>query len=290
MLRTIIKEPLLHFGVLGALLFVLYGIERGGESDSQKEIVLSAQDIERHIALFERKWQRMPTRDELQGLLENDIREEILYREAIALGLDQHDAIVRRRLAQKMDFISADITDMLQPTDEELQVYLDNNASSFEEPARYSFSHVYLNPDKRGEKLAQDAGQLLKKLQQAPAQGIDTLGDPIMLASSFSDSEISQVSRQFGQMFADALLKSPVGEWHGPIASGYGLHLVLLSEAEPARPVALSEVRDKVEREWRRERREEAELAFYRSLREQYQVVMAPLDDSAVELAEVQEE
>lgn len=286
MITTIAKEPLLHFAVLGALLFVLFGIERGNVVENENRIVISSADIDRHIALFERKWQRLPSQQELAGLLESDIREEILYREAVALGLDQDDAIVRRRMAQKMEFISADITDMLQPSEGDLQHYLQRNAAAFELPAMFSFEQIYLNPQQRGAALEADAAKLLDALQNNKAATETVAGDPILLPRRAEDMDTREITRNLGSGFSQGLLQAPIGKWHGPISSAFGLHLVKVSAVRPPRMPSLTEVRDAVEREWRQAQRQQAEGDFYDALRQKYEVVIAPIAESAAAVTE----
>ncbi|MBN8429405.1 peptidyl-prolyl cis-trans isomerase [Microbulbifer salipaludis] len=292
MIRKIIKEPLLHFTLLGGLMFALYSIESGEPAAPQKTIVISERDVERHIALFERKWQRLPTRSELAALVDGDIREEILYREALALGLDRDDALVRRRLAQKMEFISADISDMRQPSDMDLQEYLERHHIEFQAPPRYSFQQIYLDPQRRAGKLETDARALLAQLRVAEAPDYrqlsdQQLGDPMMLPGQIDDTDATGIEREFGSVFSEALDSAPLNEWFGPIRSGFGYHLVRVSQVQPARAATLADVREAVTQRWLREQREQTEAAFYESLRQEYEVIVAQTVEARLAADEV---
>ena len=270
-----LQEPLLHFLLIGVALFALFYQVADPEEVADNRIVISEADIERMMTLFERKLQRLPTQQELNGLVEAQIREEILYREALAMGLDRDDTIVRRRMAQKVEFMFNDLVDAEEPTQEELQRFLDDNPDKFTESARVSFVHIYLNADKRGNGVNSDAEELLQKLR-SDSGGIDAAaaGDGFMFGYEFEDQSEHQVSRMFGRNFAEALAGLETGSWQGPVASGYGLHLVYIRKRHDAWLPPLEEVRDSVLYELLAERREQANQAFYRSLRERYDVTI----------------
>jgi hypothetical protein len=160
-LKHWLHDPLLHFLLIGAVIFALFYQVADPEQIAENRIVISSADIDRMVTLYERKMQRLPTQQELQGLVDAEIREQILYREALAMGLDEDDTIVRRRMAQKVEFMFNDLIDTADPADAELQQFLDENPEKFRESARTSFIHVYLNADKRGDSIETDAGQLL---------------------------------------------------------------------------------------------------------------------------------
>ena len=270
-----LQEPLLHFLLIGAVLFLLYYQVADPEEVSDNRLVISQADIERIITLYERKMQRLPTQAELNGLVEAEIREQVLYREALAMGLDEDDTIVRRRMAQKVEFLFNDLADVIEPGDEELQEYLDANPDKFSEPARTSFTHVYFNADRRGDKVTADARQLLSELSAGQAAvDSDDLGDPFMFGTGFDDQSDRQLARMFGSDFVRALEAVEAGSWQGPIPSAYGLHLVDIRQRTDARLPPLSEVRDSVLYEVLAEKRQQANQAFYKALRERYQVIV----------------
>jgi len=274
-LKRWLKEPLLHFILIGAALFALFYTVADPEEIADNRIVISDADIERMMTLFERKMQRLPTQQELNGLVEAQIREEILYREALAMGLDRDDTIVRRRMAQKVEFMFNDLVDAAEPGEQELERYRVDNADRFTESARTSFLHVYLNADRRGEQVEIDAQQLLQALKQE-SDAIDpaVAGDSFMFGYAFDDQSEEQLARMFGREFSRSLSGLAAGSWHGPVASGYGLHLVYIKDRTEAWLPPLAEIRDSVLYEVLADRRKQANQAFFETLRERYEVVV----------------
>lgn len=285
-MNKMIREPLLHFLLIGAALFVVYAAVQEEEIDNSQQIVISTSDIERLASLWEKKWQRPPTRQELDGLIEAQVKEEVLYREALAMGLDQDDTIVRRRLAQKVEFLSSDIASQAEPSDADLKDFLDSNTEKFATPAYVSFEQVYLNADRRGEQVSNDAQTLLDELKNN-GSSVDLLaaGDPFMFGVQHETLTQHGVSRLFGSQFANAVFNLPVGEWQGPVNSGYGLHLVRVSLRTGSEPRALDEVRDKVRDEWQAQQQRKHNEAFYEALRNRYEVIIEPVSDSREKLA-----
>jgi hypothetical protein len=272
-LQKILREPLLHFLVLGAVLFVLFGMIGGPASQQPDQIVVSAAKIENLAELFGRTWRRPPTRAELDGLIDDHVKEEILYREALARGLDRDDIVIRRRLRQKMEFISEDVAAQAEPTEHQLQTFLAEHADRFREPSRISFTQVYLSPDRRGQDAWSDAERVLVALNHGssdPAQA----GDPFLLEPEYREVAPQDIERLFGRTFAARLAELPVGRWAGPVESGYGLHLVSIHDVTPSRLPNLDEVRDAVTLEWRAARVKEANRAFYEGLRTRYEVTV----------------
>jgi len=284
MLRTLLREPLVHFLLLGAALFLLDAWLRppAAPGAATSEIVVTEARVRNLAQSFRRTWQRPPTRDELDGLVESYVREEIFVREATALGLDRDDAIVRRRLQQKMEFVSEEAMAMAEPSDDELQAYLDAHTAAFRTEPHVSFVQVFLDPRKRGAALPEDAQRLMAALEQAGASvDVANTGDRLMLLEArYENTTQSEVARLFGDEFADALLRQPAGRWAGPIASGYGMHIVRVEKLVPAAAPSLSEVRPLVEREWFNARRQELSRALYDRLRTKYSVrVQMPASD-----------
>ena len=275
MLNKWLREPLLHFLLIGGALFLLYSLQNDGFVEQNNRIVISEADLDRFITIWGKKRQRPPTRLELEGLIEQQIREEVLSREAQAMGLDQNDSIVRRRLAQKVEFIFADLAAQVDPTDTDLADYLAAHADFFEIPGRISFMQVYLNTDKRGEHVQQDVQRLLDELTQ-PGSEVDimTVGDPFMLGQQHAQLTEQGVVRLFGEDFASKLFALPVGSWQGPVLSGYGLHLVRVDNKTDARLPELEAVRGKVRNEWLAQQRRTADKAFYQSLRQRYEIII----------------
>jgi hypothetical protein len=270
-----LKEPLFHFLLIGAGLFMLYGWQADDDALRPDQIVFTEAKIDQLINLWERKWQRLPTQKELQGLIEQQIREEVLYREALAMGLDKDDQVVRRRMSQKMEFISNDLASLVEPDDEQLQTYLDEHPEKFAIPGRISYSQVYLNVSQRGEQVYADAKMLLAELSQSTVDiDISMAGDSFMGGYSFNNETDFGVARLFGKAFALEIFKLPVGEWTGPIESGYGLHLVHVDSRTDSRAPSLEQVRVKVRGEWLAEQQRKTNDLLYSELRKRYDITI----------------
>ena len=274
-ISKLLREPLLHFFLLGAGLFLLSGFVGESDQDQPDRIVVNASQIERLIESWKKTRMRPPTMAELDGLIEDHIREEIYYRQALAMGLDRDDTIVRRRLRQKMEFLSQDLAARVDPTESELQAYLEENEDSFRLEPRISFQHIYFNPDRRGAKAHTDAVHLLA-MPRGDGGTIDiaTSGDPLPLPHEYKSLPEREVINLFGRDFAAQLLSLAPGAWQGPLMSGYGLHLVFVRERTESKTPALAEVRDAVSREWREARRRATNEEVYQQLRERYTVVV----------------
>jgi len=277
LLKRALKEPLAHFLLFGALLFVVFDLVGASGVSRDSRIVITAQDQEQLIALWMRQWRRPPTAQEFQGLLEAHIREQVLYREAMAMGLDEDDTIIRRRLAQKMEFLAEDVADAVEPTEEELEAFFSENRDRFVLPAKYTFSHVYVSTDRRGDSAERDALEILEQLRRGADP--DGLGDRFMLQRTFTRQTLAQISQQFGSAFAERLAALEHGSWQGPVESGYGLHLVRIEGWVEERLPELDEVRERVRDELLAQRRKEADREMYLRFRRKYEIVVEPLAD-----------
>ena len=274
-MKKILYEPLLHFLLLGAAIFVAYGLVSKRISDEPGKIVISQGQIASIVVGFTRTWQRPPTSEELEGLIRDRVREEVYCREALALGLDKDDIIICRRLRQKMEFVTDDVVARAQPTDDELNAYLQAHPDPFRVQRQCTFSQVYLNPEKHGENLARDTAQLLAQLNQAGGKAdVSALGDSFLLEHTFAAAPGSEIAKQFGEKFAAQLDELAPGQWQGPVESGYGVHLVFVSERTEGRLPALAEVRDAVCREWVNARRLEANEKLYEAMLKRYVVTI----------------
>jgi hypothetical protein len=274
-MKKLLREPLVHFLLLGAGLFVAFGLVGERTGSEPREIVATQGQIESLAIGFARTWQRPPTDTELEGLIQDYIREEVYYREALALGLDKDDIVIRRRLRQKMEFVTDDVAAQAEPTDDELSAYLKAHPETFRVERRFTFSQVYLNPDRHGQNLARDAELLLAKLNEAGGQAdVSALGDPFLLNHKFEAVPGSEVAKQFGEAFAAKLGALSPGHWQGPVESGYGVHLVFVGQRAGGRVPALEEVREAVRREWANAERLEANEQFYQGLLKRYTVTI----------------
>ena len=277
-MRKLIREPLVHFMLMGLGLFLLHGWVAGPTGGSGKSVVITQGRIEQLATGFARMHQRAPVANELEALIDDAIREEIFYREAKALGLDQDDTIVRRRLRQKLEFVSEDVVPLPEPTDEQLRSYLQAHPEKFRSEARYSLSQVYLNPQRHGQRLAGHTQVLLAELQRAGATAdASRLGDAFLLERRFENVTASELVRLFGVGFETSLRGLPTGEWQGPVPSGYGVHLVFVDKRDDGGAAALEHVVDEVRRKWIHEQRQKANERFYADLRKRYAVTVERL-------------
>jgi len=274
-MKRILKEPLLHFLLLGAAIFLAYGVASKRTIGEPGKIVITQGQVASMVEGFTRTWQRPPTSEELQGLVRDRVRDEVYCREAMALGLDKDDTVIRRRLRQKMEFVSDDIAAQTEPTDADLTAYLQAHPDAFRVEPRFAFRQVYLNPEKHGENLARDAAHLLAQLNQAGGKADGSaLGDSLLLDYTFAAVPGSEVAKQFGETFAAQLAELAPGRWQGPVESGYGVHLVFVSERTDGRLPALAEVCDAVRREWANARRLEANEKLYDAMLKRYEVTI----------------
>jgi PPIC-type PPIASE domain len=287
--KRLLTEPLLHFLLLGAAVFVVFAILDRPDGLKGGKIVVTAGKIEHLRASFTRVWQRPPSPDELDGLIQDHVREEVLAREAVALGLDRDDTVIRRRLRQKMEFIANDLAAQVEPSDEELREYLTQHPDRFCREAHLTFRQVYLNPQRRGDAVEQDAARLLAQLDQAGAQAdFAAMGDSTLLSPELVDVRVSDVAGMFGELFARQVSQLPQGRWQGPVRSAYGVHLVFLEERTDGRLPELQEIHQAVVGEWANAHRLEANERFYQELLQRYTVTieLPPTDAETKTLTE----
>jgi PPIC-type PPIASE domain len=276
-IRRLLREPLLHFFVLGAALFAVYGWMNRGAATAPSEIFVSRDQVRAFEAQFERVWQRPATPQELQHLVDNWVREEIFYREGLAMGLDRDDPVVRRRVGQKVEFI-IDGAAPTMPTIAELQAWLDAHPASYSIEPVYSLQQVYFNPERHGASL----DRVIAAARRGLESGKTVHGDTTMLPAALESAAQFDVERQFGTAFAAALEDLPVGKWQGPVKSGFGVHLVLVGARTGGARPQLEQVRAEVERDVLRARAMAANEAMYARLRANYRVRVesagAPVD------------
>jgi len=281
-MKKLLKEPLLHFLLLGALIFAVYGwIKR--DQRSVDEIVVTRGQQEHLVNMFLRTWQRAPTPQEYQGLLQDFIREEIAYRQGVAMGLNEGDTIIRRRMRQKLELLTDDIVSFAEPVDADLQKYLKEHPEPFRLEPNMDFRQVYVSLDKRGTDANAYALEILEQLRNQPDADWKLLGDSLPLPAQFNRVRLGELARHFGGEFADGLLKLEQGDWTGPVRSGYGLHLVRIDNFTPARDPELVEVRAKVKIEWLEQRRRDATEELYKHLAEQYSIEIESLVEEPAE-------
>lgn len=276
------KEPLVHFLVIGALIFVVFSVFINEETTKDgNKIIVSAGDIERLTANWSKKWNRSPTETELKGLVDSYIKEEVYYREALALGLDQDDTILRRRMMQKMEFLTNDLADLSNPDETTLNEYFLANQEKYELPARISFTHIYFSLDKHGNRIFDVAGKVLADIRASatPLPVAPEKGDSFMLQYDFTLETPFEVARLFGQDFAEQLFQLETDSWQGPVESGYGLHLVRINEKVEARMPELASAIDKVRTDYMFEQRRKTNKEIYERFRERYEIVVEKMPE-----------
>jgi len=273
--RRWLREPLVHFLLIGAALFLFFRWTGGSGGPDSSRIVIGPGQVE-HLAVgFARTWRRPPTQDELKGLIDDYVREEMATREARSMGLDREDTVIRRRLRQKLEFLVEDAAEAVPPSDAELQTWLDAHPQDYRRDPEVAFRQVFLSPDRRGDKVEADAQKLLRHLESlGPRADVERLGDSIMLPGEFELAPLTVAARMFGNEFASQLVELDSGSWLGPIRSGYGLHLVFVRERIEGREPELDDVRDAVARDLLTSRRKEQLETMYERLLEQYDVVI----------------
>lgn len=268
-LRALLREPLVHFLVLGALLFALYALvddapAPGADAGSGRTLVVTEADLDRLVRQFEATWRRPPNAAERRNLVTGFVEEEVLVREARALGLDRGDAIVRQRLAQKMGFLIESGAEAAEATEADLQAHLDAYPERFERPALIAFDQVPLG--------GRAAGPVLAALAEGAAP--DEFASGGVLPRAVHAAPLHAVDGTFGRGFFEAVAALPPGEWSGPVDSAYGRHLVRLKEVMPTRMPDLSEIREAVEGDWRAEMRGRLAAERFAALKDRYDIVL----------------
>ena len=270
-LGGMLREPLVHFLIAGFMLFLFFAW-RGSEVDpASRTIAVSEAQVTKLVAGWQQTWQRPPTPQELDGLIRDHIREEILYREGLRLGLDQDDTVVRRRIRSKMEFLVDARTEAQPPGNAELQAWLDRNPAKYAAETRYSLDQIYI-----GGNDATAAARRARQMAEDLRRGAEwtQLGDAISLPRSVENETRDRLAAGFGSNFVDGLdgLKLPLGQWSPPLASGFGLHLVRLRKLESSGKPMLAEVREQVANDWRAETKTRRGDQAYQALLDQYTI------------------
>lgn len=277
MLRDLLKKPAVHVVFLGLIVAAAILLAKGPPvTDASKRVVITGADLLQQRAAFMRTWQREPTAEELRGALEKHIRQEVLYREALTRGYDRDDLVVRRAMQQKMEFLAASQAMQEPPTEEEIEAFFALRRERYRLPAVLSFSQIYLSADQRGAGVEQAAIDLLARLrlEDPDSDALTSWGDPIMLDTSYADQTERDVSAAFGELFAEAVVRLPIGEWQGPVSSGYGLHLVKVTEREESRVPEWREVAMRVINDMEFEAKAAARDQLYQEIAQNYEVYL----------------
>jgi len=268
-----LREPLFHFLLIGLALFIAYSlISPKAPQTSSSRIELTKDDLSQLQMSWAAQWQRPPTPDEMRGLIDERVRQEILFREGIALGLDQGDEIIKRRVAQKMEFLAEDVSTVTVPTSADLRAWFERNSARFILPGLITFHHLYFSPDVRGQKAKDDAARALGKLS---GNSEASAGDRFMFQDYYADNSPEQVAKVFGSPFAESLFKLKSGTWQGPIESGLGWHLVRIEAMAPGRVPAFEEVdSSELKSGWLSDQRAESKRQSFAAMKQHYEVVL----------------
>lgn len=272
MLGRILKDPLLHFVLVGAILFWVYGYVSRGQNAGDRRIIIDDGVVVSLLQTFQSTWQRPPTTEEMRGLIETHIRDQILYREGVLMGLDRDDPVIRRRVIQKLSVVTEEQSSATVPTDAELEAYRAKNVARYSKPATYDLEQVMFDPVRHGNNTDAVIAKALKSLNS----GADptTVGDSTLLPADSTGAAADRLATDFGEEFAAGLADLPVGSWQGPVRSGFGLHLVRIKERTPGTPLSLQEARTAVTRDFENEKRVKASEDFYQKARQNYAITI----------------
>jgi len=266
-----LKEPFFHFLLIGVGLFLLHGVTTAPSKKEEKNIEITTADVDRIVLLWEKRRKRPPTQKELDELIDKRIHEEVLYREALAMGLDKDDPIIRQLLAQKVEYISNDFITINTPEDNVLQNYLNVHSSKYKLPGKISFKQIYFKPVKHDASIKREAKQLLRELNQENNDlNISTLGDNFLYGTNFVNRREYEIKRLFGKVFTKEIFKLEKGKWMGPLESDCGLHIVYIDNKSVSRVAPLERVRESVLQNWISDERKKAKHAYIENLTKQY--------------------
>lgn len=279
-IKRCLREPLLHFLIAGFALFVLYGgLHRSTVNQDPQRIEITPDDIQRIEISWRARWQRPPSDQQLQGMLDEYVKEEILYREALKLGLDKDDTIIRRRLAQKMDFLAKDVASLREPAPGVLEAWYSQHQEQYAPPPLATFHHLFFASDKRGADAQTQAQAALEGL----IDNNSGEGDAFMFNNAYAEQSQDQVARIFGSKFAIALFKQTPGSWVGPVESGFGWHLVWIDALTNPPAPPFETVAQQVKSDWLSEQRTESKRSNFEALKARYEVVvMMPASESGI--------
>ncbi|WP_431014870.1 peptidyl-prolyl cis-trans isomerase [Bradyrhizobium pachyrhizi] len=278
LLRRWSREPLVQFLLIGLILFGGYSIlhPKSEDTSGSNRIVLTPDDLVQMTVAWRAQGRPPPTPEQMQNLIELKIREEVLFREATALGLDKDDTIVKRRLAQKMEFLVEGASIDTDPSTDTLRAWFKDNQQRFALLPRVSFRHLYFSSDRHGERTREAAAKALEQVagQTSDAKDVAAVGDPFMYQDYYGDRSFDDMAKLFGLNFARALVNIKPGSWQGPVESGYGWHLIFVDSAAPRRVPAFEEIESDIKASWVADQRTQARAKAYEAMRARYQVVL----------------
>lgn len=272
----ILKEPVLHFLVIGVLLYIGYQSFNNYLNRDQHIIEVNDDEIQMLVQSWEMKWNRPPTAKEREGIINGQVKEIVLYRTAVEMGLDKQDRATRRRLAQQVELLGSGMIQSPQPAEGDLVKYYENHKEEYRKPETVTITQLFFDPDKRGDATLDDAKAALNRLnlQNDPNGNLSAFGDMFMLPNYFSNQTEMEISRQFGSGFTESVFELEAGKWHGPVLSGYGTHLVFVHNHKINELPDYTEVRDYLRDEWMAQKKAELKEQYIEGLMARYEVVI----------------
>ena len=278
-MRTILKDPLLHFLLFGAVIYIVSTFLVSNDNNKQ-QISISAGQIQHLATLYRKTWQRAPTQKELKGIVDDYVLEQASYLEGVRLGLDRNDIVIKRRLRQKLDFIAEESVSRPTATDEQLNTYITANADMFREPPILTLRQIYLDPKIYGDASSQKAKELFASLKAEPNQDITLLDNRGLFKRHYKEQSVIEFNRLLGKQFTNNVLKLAPHSWHGQIRSSYGIHFVYIENKTTGRLPPLDEIRPRVMYEWENAQRIKTMDDFYTNLLSQFEISIAPFESA----------
>jgi hypothetical protein len=275
-MSALAREPLMRFAALGTALFLVFHFVQGRSSDDSTTIVVTRGEISQLADTFQRLNQRSPNRDELQQIIEQYVRTEILARQARALGLERDDVLIRRRLTQKLEFLLQSMAMAQAPTEDELRAFLREHSERYWVDSKTTFQHIFFSRARRGSATEAAARRCLAEIEGGHSDGAHHAGDFFLLGYQFPSTTSTEVARDFGEKFAETLEDAPLNKWSGPVESGFGWHLVFVSARVSKRLPALAEILEAVRRDWSAAHAQSFMADAYREARTHYLVRVEP--------------
>ena len=269
-MKKILKEPFFHFIVFGIALFLLYGLVNDN-TNSKDTIIINDFDVSTLISKWEMQWKRQPTEQELQNLIAQNIKQEVFYQEALKMNLDHNDEIIKRRLSQKMQFLSNDIASMIEPTVEGLKAYYQQNSDTYLTPTSYSLYQITFSPDKRKNNY-KDAEETLQQFPNATFEEMKSWGDSLPFNYFFENIDANALGLQLGSKFSTALETREINKWVGPIPSGFGYHLVYITKKTAPKLPEFESIKDHIIRDYEYDKQKEVDESIYRELKKKYEI------------------
>jgi hypothetical protein len=275
----IVRKPLFHFLLIGALIYLVYGFfseKPAGTVESDLTITVTKAEIAFMEDSWQKRWNRPPTEKERDGFINAFIKEMVFYRVALEMGLDKNDVTIRRLLGQKVQFITNDLIQPQEPGEDELKAYFKNNIDKYTPPVRVTMTQIFFDPDLRDDKTLTDAENTIGLLKKIDINSVNPndYGDQMMLQNYYPYRTEAEIARLFGSEFAKSVMELKANEWHGPILSGYGTHIVYLHSRQESDPPAFDKVRELVLENWVDEKKKKLNDLYYKGLIARYDVVI----------------